>query len=447
MRPRLYIPVETAARELDAKLLLALFVADLGTPVVLGNRALLSNAIHTFEPGIFLTHNFDPRRRRILKIVRDLGHAIVAWDEEGLVWTSAETYRRRRVDPKAVAMIRSIYAWGDEHARALAPVTDAAEVQVLSIGNPRADLLRPGLRPLYEHRVQELRTELGEFILINSNFGWLNYALSAGPSAPRGDALTEIARRSGHPEEFLRFRLEVFEAFVRIIPILATRFPDRSIVVRPHPSEDPAVWKAAVDGHDNVQVRYEHDLVPWLMAADAIVHNGCTTAVEAAMLGRVPVMYRPIDGGEFESSQPRAVSAEVETTEALLDFIANGPDRASRESAGGSLKRLIGGQDDRLSAQSIAQDIAGMTNEPGTSSRLGRVAGQARSRIRALEKSLGRFARTSPSNPDYIAKKFPPTSVDRIGQRLHRFASLLDLPVPCVTESSDRIYAIERADA
>ena len=330
MKPTLYIPVETAARELDGKLLLSLFAVEKGFPVVLGNRALMSNALHGFEPGVFLSHNFDKGRRRILRIARDLGFTTVGWDEEGLVWVSPEIYRSRRVDAGAVETLGAIYAWGEEHAAALAPVTEPARVRVVKAGNPRADLLRPELRGLYEGPVGALRSELGRFILINSNFGWLNYALGSGSSDAGGDGLQELARRSGHPEEFLRFRLDVFEAFVKALPRLARTFADRTIVVRPHPSEDPAVWESAAAGLKNVVVRYDHELIPWLLAADVIVHNGCTTAVEAAALGRAPIAFCPVHGGPHEIPQPRAVSLVAEDEETLLDTSPRRPSRRRR---------------------------------------------------------------------------------------------------------------------
>ena len=170
------MPVETAARELDAKLLLALHAVDRGMPVVVGNRALMNQVLHRFPPGIYLSHNFDRRRRRILRIADLLGHRVVAWDEEGLVWIDGESYRARRAAPATLSHVDTVYAWGPAHAEALKPATDNAGVDVVATGNPRADLLGPKLRDLYAAPTAQLTQRYGDFILINSNFGWLNYA-------------------------------------------------------------------------------------------------------------------------------------------------------------------------------------------------------------------------------------------------------------------------------
>lgn len=446
---RLYVPVETVARELDAKLLLSLFAAERGLSVVLGNRALLSNTIHRFEPGIFLSHNFDRGRRRLLRIVRDLGHTIVAWDEEGLVWLSPEVYRERRVDPDTIRLVDTIYSWGHQHTQALEPLTGPAGVTVVQSGNPRADLLRPEMRDLYRGRCQRLRAELGRFVLVVSNFGWLNYALARSTSGLSDDeAVAAMARRSGHPQSFLRFRLAVFRAFVGVLPKLSASFPDRKIVVRPHPSEDPSNWVDAARGLANVQVRYDNELVPWLLSADAIIHNGCTTGVEAALLDRAPIMYRPVDGGAFEITQPLSVSLEARTPDGLLAAVANnGGDNSRGDEIARNLSGLVSGLTGTLCARTIADALAERPDAASTSRpRLRRMAGQAKSITRRLEKSLSALTERSPSHPAYIARKFPAMPAAHVQRRLRKLAALLDRPMPTVGEISDRIFEIKPAE-
>ncbi len=423
---RLYIPVETAARELDAKLLLAIFAAERGLDVVLGNRAFLSNAIHRFEPGIFLSHNFDRKRRRLLRIVRDLGHRIVACDEEGLVWLSPEIYRQRRVDPDTVGLIDTIFSWGEQHTRALAPVTNPAGVDVVPAGNPRVDLLRPEMRPLYRDRVAALRRELGPFVLVNSNFGWLNYALARStPGVSDDDALSALAKRSRHSKGFLKFRLAVFRAFVEVLPRLSAAWPDRTIVVRPHPSEDPSSWDDAACGLDNIRVRYDDELVPWLLGADAIIHNGCTTGIEAALLDRRPIMYRPLDGGRFEIAQPLSVSLEARSPEALIDAVAQRAEAARREDeVARNLRSLVDGLNGALCAARIADTIAARAGAGRIAvPKLQRVKGRARSMVRQFQKSANASKDTSPSHPTYISRKFPrtPVALTRLPQLGTRF--------------------------
>ena len=70
-----------------------------------------------------------------------------------------------------------------------------------------------------------------------------------------------------------------------MLPEIAEAFPDMRIVVRPHPVEKHAAWEEIAARHDNVELAQEGNVLPWLLAARALIHNGCTTGVEAYGLG------------------------------------------------------------------------------------------------------------------------------------------------------------------
>ena len=79
------IPVENAVRELDAKLLLAAVAAERGFPVVLGSRTYLHFAVHRIPRGVYLAKSMRKLSRVMFRILRELGHDVVASDDEALV--------------------------------------------------------------------------------------------------------------------------------------------------------------------------------------------------------------------------------------------------------------------------------------------------------------------------------------------------------------------------
>jgi surface carbohydrate biosynthesis protein len=84
----------------------------------------------------------------------------------------------------------------------------------------------------------------------------------------------------------------IFEDFQRMIPELDKAFPDYGLVVRPHPTESQDIYHEIAARCKRVRVTNEGNVVPWLLAARALVHNSCTTGVEAYVM-RVPaVTYR-----------------------------------------------------------------------------------------------------------------------------------------------------------
>jgi surface carbohydrate biosynthesis protein len=439
--PHLILPVETAARELDAKLLVSLFAADRGMKVTLGNKALLNLRIGSLAPGVYLSHNFNAGRDRIISIARQLGHHVVAWDEEGLVWINEEIYRRRRADESALRNLEAIFLWGEDQAKALRPLTQKLGVKSMIVGNPRADLLRPELRTLFQQKVTALSAEFGDFILVNSNFGWINHALATHDGS-RTD-LESAATKSGFPLAYLQHRYEIYQAFTQLIPQIARRFPNRKIVVRPHPSESREGWVRQTQGLDNVIVRYDNDLVPWLLSASHILQNGCTTAVETAMLGRTAISYRPFIHTRYEIPQPNLVSHHAEDAEAVYRLLADNQITDTRP-AGFSvvLQHMVASLDGALASERIVDAIVAVSAQGRSASAWGRTFGKALALVRRVEKAATRNTAGSASQPDYISQKFAPTSVGSIRDRLQEFAVLLQKPMPDVNELSDRIFEI-----
>jgi surface carbohydrate biosynthesis protein len=84
----LLMPVENQVRELDSKLLLACIAARRGFSSVIGPRREMHIQITAFPMSIYLAKSMPVHRNIIFKIMRKLGHEIVAWDEEALVHPS-----------------------------------------------------------------------------------------------------------------------------------------------------------------------------------------------------------------------------------------------------------------------------------------------------------------------------------------------------------------------
>jgi len=438
----LYLPVETAARELDAKLLLALYAANKGFDVVLANRAILNAEIHKFPAGIYMSHNFDKGRCRILKILKRLGHQLMAWDEEGLVWLNEQAYQNRRFFEPSVAQLDTIFAWGQEHASVLSRLSKAGAATgptIIAAGNPRADLLTPQLRQLYGQQAKVLEQKHGDFILLNSNFGWLNYALDRTSKTETLDGrLQRLAQKSRHSLDYIKYRHMVFQAFCDLLPILSERFKDRQIIIRPHPSETPQAWQHATKGLENVSVHYDSDLVPWLMAAGIVLHNGCTTAVEAAMLGKCAIMYEPARNAEFDSRQPRAVSAIAKTADEVVALISSPPSLSKQQEQ--AMGNMVAGWGESLSAPLIADYLAKTYHLKNR--QLDRLSGKFQARVRKLQKIFDQSKANSPSNLNYIGQKFPPLPVAELAGRMRKMADLAGLSCPDIIAHSDRIYKI-----
>jgi len=297
----LQIPVENQIRELDAKLLLTIIAAKRGFTSVIGWREELKSRISSFPRSIYVAKDLLSGSRNMFKIMQKLGCKIVAWDEEGLVHDSPEIYYETSLSSESLKYVSHLFAWGLENAelwRQYPELPIGTPIHVT--GNPRGDLLRPDMRIYYKKSAEDLRNAYRNFILINTNFTSVNAIIPAQnlffPESQPGEKL-ELARAardmSREYAEGLRDHIQsIFEDFQRLIPALEQEFPNYTIVVRPHPSESHEIYNEIAAQCKQVRVTNEGNVIPWILAAKAVIHNGCTTGVEAYMMGVPVVAYR-----------------------------------------------------------------------------------------------------------------------------------------------------------
>lgn len=324
----LILPVENQVRELDAKLLLACAAAERGIPVVLGSRTYVNLAMHHLPRGLFMAKGMTAVSWRMLKMIHGLGHAIVAWDEESLVRYTSPEYYGWRYSENTFGVIDHLFAWGADDAEFFASYPGYRGAPVHVTGNPRIDLLRPEVRGYFAPEVAALKQRYGDFILINTNFSFVNNYLPSMNLIGR-DVLgqAKIGRTGrGMSLEFATgmaaHQQAIFDHFRALLPKLAGWFPGHRIVLRPHPSENHEAWRAVLADCPQVEVTHQGNVVPWLMAARVLLHNGCTTAVEASVLETPAVSYMPVTSEAYDYHLPNGLSHAAHTPQAVRDALA-----------------------------------------------------------------------------------------------------------------------------
>ena len=80
-----------------------------------------------------------------------------------------------------------------------------------------------------------------------------------------------------------------FADLVMFVKELALSHPERTVILRPHPSESMVFYQQAFYQFKNVEVRRDQSVLDWIREADLVVHSNCTTGIEAVLAGR-PVL-------------------------------------------------------------------------------------------------------------------------------------------------------------
>lgn len=329
----LIIPVENQVRELDAKLLLACVAAERGFPVIFGSRTYINFAMPFLPRGLFLAKSMRSLSALMLNIIRGLGHDIVAWDEESLVRYRSPEYYAWRYSEDTFKVIDQLFAWGQDDAEFFASYPGYQGAPVHVTGNPRIDQLRAEVRGYFAAEVAALKARYGDFILVNTNFSFVNNFVPALNLIEQGAHGQPQVSRTGRgmstafASGMAAHQQAIYEHFRALLPQLAGWFPQQRIVLRPHPSENHDVWRQILADCPQVEVAHQGNVVPWLMAAKVLLHNGCTTAVEASVLDTPVVSYMPVTSETFDYHLPNGLShcaATPAAVRAMLTEILDG---------------------------------------------------------------------------------------------------------------------------
>jgi surface carbohydrate biosynthesis protein len=460
----LLIPVENQVRELDAKLLLACVAARRDLTSIIGPKRIMENLIAFFPRGIFLSKSLRIVKRKFFPISRALGHEIVAWDEEALVHLPAETYFSRRLSPVGMEHVSHLFAWGDDNARLWRQYPHMpAGIPIHITGNPRVDLLRPDLRGYYQPEADNIRETYGNFILINTNFNHVNAfypsqnlfqpVTEPGAEPQFGQAARGMSRE--YAEGFQAHKQAVFRDFQNMIPELAQAFPDYTIVVRPHPTENQNVYNEIAARSQRIRVTNQGNVVPWLMAARALIHNGCTTGVEAFVMGVPAVSYRRTVNDFYDDGfyrLPNRLSYQsfnFDELQSTLESILGG----EQGSAGGEERKalvdhFIVGLDGPLACERMVDILVGiaddMSQEEGPHG-WRRFNGWYQATRRRARKTYKTYLPGSFKSKDFERHRYPGITPGEIADRLARFQQVLGDDFPLMLHQlKDNIFRISR---
>ncbi len=426
----LIIPIETKARELDAKTFIACAAAEAGFRVLLGDQNSLLRRLSRLPRGFYLDKSIAPLKLASFERLKKLGFRVLAWCEEGLVYRDRAAYLHERVSPKAFDDVEACFAWGQVQAADVKSAVNNQPPRIFETGNPRFDLLRPGLRELYRADAEALRARFGDFILINTNFARYNHYF--GRDKTMGILKTRGLLRHEEDEAFFRgwidFLGEVFHSFEDMLPRLAKAFPDRNIVLRPHPSENHDTWRKIAAGIPNVHVIYEGGAIPWLLASALSIHNSCTTGLEGALMGKPSLAYRKARSEIYDSFLPHRVSINADTFDELAgaaESVFAGTYRAPLKYDAGvraDTERYIASLDGPSATERILSHISALPDAPlrdGTPA--ARFLDQGEQALRAVARTVLAPVR---STGGYARQKFPGLELREVTELVERYRAL-----------------------
>jgi surface carbohydrate biosynthesis protein len=361
-----------------------------------------------------------------------------------------------------MAYVSHLFAWGQDNADLWRQYPKLpAETPIHVTGNPRGDLLRIEIRGYYEKDAQKIGSQYGDFILLNTNFNHVNAFYPAqnlfqppkapGQKAEFGQAARGMTRQ--YAKKLRDHKQAVFEDFQELIPKLEKSFPDYTLVVRPHPTENQEIYNHIAAQCQRVRVTNEGNVVPWLMAARALIHNGCKTAVEAYAMDVPAISYRStvnddIDCGFYQL--PNRLSFQCFNFDELQDTLRRSLLGESLASNGDDRKALI---DHHLAAQDgplacermvdVLEKIAQRLSQSPKTSFADRLAGWLQATHRRVRQSYKSHRPDSLKSMAFQRHRYPTITRDEVRAKISRFCHILgDDRQPHIDQISKTLFKI-----
>lgn len=319
--PVIHLPIETKSRELDSRCLIALECARRGAMAIVGPAAIFPYQI----PHVVLLKSATRFEVKRIRDEKDRGALAAVLDEEGIVHTADRREHAMRFCQESLSLVDRVFLNGANEKSILDQYYKYDSAKCMITGNPRFDLCRSELSEYYTDESVGIVNQYGKFILIPSRFGNVNIARRMGfiefqEKVRKLDPVTELPMF----RDYHNHSKKLFSHFLKLLPLLSNRFPDYSLILRPHPSERHEIWIEAAKSLKNVHVISEGPIGPWLKAAEAIIHNGCTTGLEAFLMGRPVYAYMPIESEVSDLHLPNSVSTKVSSADELFDALEDG---------------------------------------------------------------------------------------------------------------------------
>lgn len=323
MNRTVYIPVEVKSRAFTAKLLLAKAFVDKGFDVVVGAHGDVRDLALTDKDGVYIEKDFFYLRSESMKKMKENGFLLYAYDEEGLVYLQKQLYVDTRSHHDMFQICDRVFTWGKEQHELLRSAYPNMEYKFFQVGNPRIDLItNPSIQKIYSKESKEIKN-IGPYILINSNFTAVDNPQKAAEEDVRINVLHGKEDRTSQYYDvllkFYEYEQHVFISLCEAIDYLADKL-DIKIVIRTHPVEDLNKWDR-FKNRENIIVTSKFDAVPWILRSQAVIHNTCTTGIEAYLMGKPVISYCPTEPDIELEFLPDHISFKVKNKEELQKSI------------------------------------------------------------------------------------------------------------------------------
>lgn len=442
-KPHVCLIVDNPLRDLEGLVLLGRHLAAKGTMVTLVPMYEQGFDVPALRPDMVLVNYTRPNNADLIKSYKRAGILVGVLDTEGIGGKNPDQFAEMVKSVGCTDLVDLYCVWGQAQHSAF-----------LRRGIVPAGLLHATGCPRYDFCAMPWRAALPKpsivpgYVLINTNFPVANPRFSNSTSDEQ-----EAMVQAGFSREFARqFVADAGQAYRSVLDVsvrLATHFTNVQFVLRPHPFENIASYDALTE-LPNFHVRQDGTSLEWISGARLLIHQNCSTAIEATMLNVEPLSMEWFNTPSLRLDAATQVSRAAGSEADLIVLVQQGLEgrlppvgpqtEQFRRQIIGDLFTAVDGASSSRVTEAVIDTIAAARSGKRTSLVLPRPS--IRSVVAALaRRTLGYKAssalRRSYSAPEHersrLGKAFAPEMVNPVLERL------------CAASGDGRKFVAQRA--
>lgn len=314
---RVTLVVDSPYRDLPGMAILAMRLCSNGFQCYLSPYRF-QDILETSPDFVLLPYLRTGNQDRVHQIANTGIRVGILDTEGGVAMPGVDTFANIIGDSKSVRQEISLYcAWAQCIADCLVEKGLFNSSQLEVTGTPRMDFYSDP----WKDAILEITSEQNDYndnlILFNGNFG------AGNPGAGIGTMTNKMLADAFNPDlanSIESNQKQALRLMANLANKVAARFPESTVVYRPHPFEGLDIYRDLLNSLPNLHLVREGPIYGWILRAKAVIQRGCSTAIEAGIAG-VPAfspIWVPL-GWEIPNTDSASVMCESE--EVILNSI------------------------------------------------------------------------------------------------------------------------------
>lgn len=281
-QPHVCLVVDNPLRDLEGLVLLARQLSTRGVRATLVPMYEQGFDVPALRPDLVLVNYTRPNNADLIKSYKSAGILVGVLDTEGIGGKNADQFASMVKSAGCPDLVDLYCVWGQAQYAAFLRQDTVAADRLYATGCPRYDFCAPPWRAALP------KPSVGSgYVLINTNFPTVNPRFS-GSSSHEEESMVKAGFEREFARQFIADGAHAYRSVLDMAIKLAQHFSDVQFVLRPHPFENISSYDAFAT-LPNTKVIQSGTSLEWISGARLLVHQNCSTAIEATMLNVEPL--------------------------------------------------------------------------------------------------------------------------------------------------------------